>query len=264
MEEPRFSVPPAWTRRVYAALIAACLGAFAYEVHGLARAASALESETGALEARARQLDDSAREQTAVVRRIDAESGELKFLQELPNLLPRDKSYLRVQKAISADVAQLRSKMKGKLKRGVYVVVDSKANKLYVKDGLRLLWSADCSVGSGGWLVDRATGRRWRFVTPRGRFKVVGKLKDPVWRKPDWAFVEEGARSIPPPDDPSRFLKGQLGAYALNLGDGYLIHGTKDEASLGRPASHGCVRLGAADLKRLYDSVPEGSPVFIF
>lgn len=41
------------------------------------------------------------------------------------------------------------------------------------------------------------------------------------------------------------------------------IHGTGDEPSIGRPASHGCVHLAAADLMPLYDRLPEGTLVWI-
>src|SRR5262249_51051352 len=143
------------------------------------------------------------------------------------------------------------------------ILVDTKANKLYVKKGLTLLWEADCSAGRGGILVDKATGRRWEFVTPRGQFEVQSKMEKPLWIKPDWAFVEE-KQTVPPPGDPSREVREELGAYVLNLGDGYLIHGTKDEAALGHSVSHGCVRLGAADLKRLYETVPRGTRVYIY
>ena len=61
-----------------------------------------------------------------------------------------------------------------------------------------------------------------------------------------------------------RYPVGELGAFVMNLGDGYLIHGTKREELLGRPASHGCVRVGAADLEKLYASVPNATRVFIF
>ncbi len=33
-------------------------------------------------------------------------------------------------------------------------------------------------------------GRSWRFETPRGVRRVLGKEKDPVWRPPDWHFAE--------------------------------------------------------------------------
>ena len=41
------------------------------------------------------------------------------------------------------------------------------------------------------------------------------------------------------------------------------IHGTGDESTLGRPDSHGCVHLGAADLVPLFDAVPSGTLVWI-
>ena len=66
------------------------------------------------------------------------------------------------------------------------ILVDTRANKLYVKKGLTLLWDADCSVGRGGLLVDKHSGRRWEFVTPRGQFDVRDKIEKPLWRKPDW------------------------------------------------------------------------------
>lgn len=41
------------------------------------------------------------------------------------------------------------------------------------------------------------------------------------------------------------------------------IHGTGDQASLGKPASHGCIHLGDADLISLYDLLPGGTLVWI-
>lgn len=41
------------------------------------------------------------------------------------------------------------------------------------------------------------------------------------------------------------------------------IHGTNHEGSLGRPASHGCVRMASADLIALFDCVAAGDAVLI-
>jgi hypothetical protein len=41
------------------------------------------------------------------------------------------------------------------------------------------------------------------------------------------------------------------------------VHGTGDEETLGRPASHGCVHLAAADLVPLYDLLPVGTLLWI-
>ena len=253
-----------FARAAYAALLTAWILLFAFEAAGIGRWAAALSKADAALEVRAAKLGRMSRSLAAAERQIDEETAELEFLEDLPNLLPQDKGYLRSQKVLAEDVRELRQKLSKRLKGGLYILIDAKANKLYLKNGFKLLWEADCSVGRGGTLVDKRTGRKWQFVTPRGEFRVIGKAKDPKWKKPDWAYVEAGEKKIPPPEDPSRLVEGELGAYVLNLGDGYLIHGTKNEAMLGRPASHGCVRLGADDLKRLYETVPEGTKVFIF
>lgn len=41
------------------------------------------------------------------------------------------------------------------------------------------------------------------------------------------------------------------------------IHGTADQTSLGRPASHGCIHLADADLIPLFDRLPGGTLVWI-
>ena len=105
--------------------------------------------------------------------------------------------------------------------------------------------------------------RTWLFRTPRGLMPVQRKIVDPVWTKPDWAFVEKGQK-VPPPNSPKRYEKGTLGKYALDLGDGILIHGTKDLASLGKKASHGCIRVGPKMLEVLFTEVEVGTMVYVF
>ena len=41
------------------------------------------------------------------------------------------------------------------------------------------------------------------------------------------------------------------------------IHGTGDQASIGKPASHGCIHLADADLIALFDLLPSGTLVWI-
>jgi L,D-transpeptidase YbiS len=41
------------------------------------------------------------------------------------------------------------------------------------------------------------------------------------------------------------------------------IHGTGDQESIGRPASHGCIHLADADLIPLFDLLPSGTLVWI-
>lgn len=42
------------------------------------------------------------------------------------------------------------------------------------------------------------------------------------------------------------------------------IHGTADECSLGRPSSHGCIRMNNSDVIELFDKVPTGTLVVIY
>ena len=41
------------------------------------------------------------------------------------------------------------------------------------------------------------------------------------------------------------------------------IHGTNDERHIGRPASHGCIRLKNRDVVELYELTPIGTQVWI-
>ncbi len=44
---------------------------------------------------------------------------------------------------------------------------------------------------------------------------------------------------------------------------GYALHATTMIRDLGKPASHGCIRLHPRDAKKLYDEVPVGTPVIV-
>lgn len=68
---------------------------------------------------------------------------------------------------------------------------------------------------------------------------------------------------IPPFATRNRHVTGELGRYALDLGNGYLIHGTPEHDSIGQAVTHGCIRLDDADVRWLYRHVPVGTPVYI-
>ena len=82
----------------------------------------------------------------------------------------------------------------------------------------------------------------------------------------DFEIIFEGKIFIPPMTTLQRKVTDALGPYKLDMGEGYLIHGTHaDNAdSIGQAASHGCVRMRNADLTILYQFVSPGTPVYIF
>ena len=144
----------------------------------------------------------------------------------------------------------------------VYITVDSYRNRLRVWKGSELLREAVCSTGSGVKLRDPRNGKEWLFDTPQGEMKVLRKVKNPVWVKPDWAFIEEGYE--PPKGMRDRVDDFSLGDYGLYMRDGYIIHGTIFKTLLGKRVTHGCIRLGDEDLKFAYDTVPAGARVFLY
>jgi L,D-transpeptidase YbiS len=146
-------------------------------------------------------------------------------------------------------------------RNGTIITIDVSTNQAYLfRDGVLVRKSA---AATGSDKVLRKGRNVWWFRTPRGRHTVVRKVTDPVWTKPDWAFVEEG-KPIPPPDSPLRKERGTMGKYALDLGDRVMIHGTNDPKSIGRRASHGCIRLPNDMLSVLWKEAEVGTEVYIF
>jgi L,D-transpeptidase YbiS len=147
--------------------------------------------------------------------------------------------------------------------KGIYAVVDTAQNRLFLKQGERVVYEAVVSTGSGTTLTDpKNPGRSWLFDTPRGEFHVQSKIRNPVWIKPDWAFIEEGEAL--PTDARDRIEAGVLGEYAIAFGNGYFIHGTLYTRMLGRNVTHGCIRMADKDLEVVYKSLPNGAPIYIF
>lgn len=69
---------------------------------------------------------------------------------------------------------------------------------------------------------------------------------------------------VPPVNTKQRHFDKVLGKYRLELGDGYGIHGTDEPDKLGQSVSHGCVRLGDADIEHLYQMANVGDEVIIY
>jgi lipoprotein-anchoring transpeptidase ErfK/SrfK len=86
--------------------------------------------------------------------------------------------------------------------------------------------------------------------SPAGEFKVVRRLTNPTYYHPGVVIA------------PGR--KNPLGTRWIGLDrKGYGIHGTNEPRSIGRAASHGCIRMAKADLEQLFDEVQVGDVVEI-
>ena len=97
----------------------------------------------------------------------------------------------------------------------------------------------DSSSGSYNWAVSTA---RSGYVTPRGSYAPTSMQRMHYSKKYHMS-----------PMPHSIFFRG-----------GYAIHGSYATGSLGRPASHGCVRLSPGNAARLYQMVQsEGGSISI-
>ncbi|MEX1181784.1 MAG: L,D-transpeptidase [Gemmatimonadota bacterium] len=81
---------------------------------------------------------------------------------------------------------------------------------------------------------------------------------------PGTEIIFDGKVFVPPFGSRQRQIPEVLGTHKLIMGDGYLIHGTNEDASVGDAVSHGCVRMFNEDVAELFSTVPVGTPVFIF
>lgn len=105
---------------------------------------------------------------------------------------------------------------------------------------------------------------RTDWETPPGRYRIVGRREDPPWRVPQSiqdemrAKGEEVVRYVPPG------LDNPIGKYWIQLSaPGYGLHGTNAPGSVGKYASHGCMRLLPEHVARLYHEARDGTPVEI-
>jgi L,D-transpeptidase ErfK/SrfK len=89
-----------------------------------------------------------------------------------------------------------------------------------------------------------------------GEFRVGEKRLDPTWTVPASIRAEKPelpARVPPGPDNP-------LGGFWMTIGrTSYGIHGTNIRWSIGRMATHGCVRLYEDEIERLYQRTRTGT-----
>lgn len=167
-----------------------------------------------------------------------------------------------LRRKISQETKLLDRKLNAKRPGSYYLVINSASNEFALYRGAELIKRDKCSTGSY-ILLKNGEEQQWMFKTPKGEFRILYKTASPVWKKPDWAFIEEGL-PVPPADHHTRFEYSVLGDYALSIGDGYLIHGTLYQRFLGLPVTHGCIRLNDENLELVYRSLQLGSKVYIY
>ena len=92
-----------------------------------------------------------------------------------------------------------------------------------------------------------AVGKK-KTPSPTGSFKIVTRVPHPTWY---------GPRKVVPPGKAN-----PLGTRWIGLSEkGYGVHGTNVPASIGKAASHGCIRMRNSDVEEVFELVDAGDAV---
>jgi hypothetical protein len=131
---------------------------------------------------------------------------------------------------------------------GATIVVHVDTNRLDLYEGFNVTRSWDVATAKPGW------------ITPVGEWSLYQKRENPTWYNP---ALDSWGASMPAvvPGGPGN----PMGTRALYITAPGLIriHGTTSPDSIGRYASHGCIRMHNEQVEALYELVPVGSKVII-
>jgi lipoprotein-anchoring transpeptidase ErfK/SrfK len=123
----------------------------------------------------------------------------------------------------------------------VHLLLKLGERRVYVYRGQKLLNKYPVAVGKTKW------------ETPEGNWKVELMLKNPGWTN-----FKTGEQLAPGPDNPL----GERWIGFWNDGkDEIGFHGTTNLSSIGKAASHGCVRMSNKNVKEMYKLVKVGTVV---
>ena len=118
------------------------------------------------------------------------------------------------------------------------IVVSIPDRKLVLIDGDRVVKSYDVAVG------------KVSTPTPEGEFQIINHIQNPT-------YYGTGVVIGPGNGNP-------LGTRWMGLSaKGYGIHGTNVPKSIGKAASHGCIRMAQPDLEELFSQTRVGDTVLI-
>jgi lipoprotein-anchoring transpeptidase ErfK/SrfK len=109
---------------------------------------------------------------------------------------------------------------------GLRIYVDLSARRLKMYEADTLVWQYPIAIGADG------------YPTPRGQYWIRKMVWNPKWVPPNSAWARKYTPKAPGhPANPMKVVK------IFFKEPTYYIHGTGEGYSLGRAASHGCIRM---------------------
>ena len=181
--------------------------------------------------------------------------GDLSFLRAKDGRrLRMPQAIRRIQAALDGDTSEVRLGTRHVAPEvtpktlGKTIVVRVNENRLYLYDGFQVERTFSVATAKPGW------------TTPSGVWTIWDKRENPAWYNP---ALDSWGADLPAvvPGGPGN----PMGTRAIYIDAPGLIriHGTTDPSSIGRYASHGCIRMQNAEVEALYEQVPVGSHVIV-
>jgi len=123
------------------------------------------------------------------------------------------------------------------------LVVKLAERRVYLYRGQTLQATYPIAVGKPGW------------TTPTGTFKVFNMVQNPGWTNPLTGTVQSQGNDTP--------LGSRWMAFWTDGVNQIGFHATLDRQSVGKAASHGCLRMYEEDAQALYNQIKLGSSVTV-
>jgi lipoprotein-anchoring transpeptidase ErfK/SrfK len=183
------------------------------------------------------------------------EDGDLVFIKPKDGRrLPVSQAAALVRSALVSDTPSVQLELRHVAPEitaknlGHNIVVRVDQNRLYLYDGFKVAGSWDVATAKPGW------------TTPVGVWKIWDKRENPTWYNP---ALDSWGADLPAviPGGPGN----PMGTRAIYIDAPGLIriHGTTDDSSIGRYASHGCIRMHNWEVEALFEKVGLGASVIV-
>ncbi|HEY9692954.1 MAG TPA: L,D-transpeptidase [Oculatellaceae cyanobacterium] len=171
-------------------------------------------------------------------------SLKLLFLLLVIGLITKPEPLLAANPTAKPSVSKSRNTLSKPAKNLKRLEIKLSTRKVTLYQGKKPIKSYRVAVGRRGW------------ETPTGKFKVKNMVRNPTWISPFTGAVIPGGTS-----------KNPLGQYWIGFwtnGKNWIgFHGTPSTASIGKAASHGCIRMYNRDVQELFKQVKIGTPVTV-
>lgn len=133
------------------------------------------------------------------------------------------------------------------------IVVNIPERKLYHfhNDQLQKIYTVSVGLPSPQW------------QTPVGNYKIMSKVKDPIWKVPLSIQKEMAAKGQVVKKEVPAGPGNPLGKWWMSLAGGLGIHSTNAPLSVGYSVSHGCIRMRPLSAAELWNKVEKNTPVKI-